>query len=86
VPGFVRFNLEWMRAIEFPFVVEAARIAATSALKREESRGSHYRSDFPHEDNTGWLRHTLARLDDGKLTVDSFPVTLNHLRPEAYRG
>jgi succinate dehydrogenase/fumarate reductase flavoprotein subunit len=86
VPGFSRFNLEWMRAMEFPFTVEAARIAASSALEREESRGSHYRSDFPHEDNTGWLRHTLARLNDGKPTVASFPVTLNHLSPGVQRG
>ena len=82
VPGFLRFNLEWMRAIEFPFVVEAARIAVSSALKREESRGCHYRSDFPQEDNARWLRHTVARLDQGKLTIGSLPVALNHLRPE----
>jgi succinate dehydrogenase/fumarate reductase flavoprotein subunit len=81
-PGFPRFNLEWLRAIEFPFIVEAARIAASSALEREESRGSHYRSDFPREDDKGWLRHTVARLDKGKLTIGSFPVALNYLRPE----
>jgi succinate dehydrogenase/fumarate reductase flavoprotein subunit len=81
-PGFLRFNLEWMRAIELPFIVEAARIAASSALEREESRGCHYRSDFPQEDNSRWLRHTVARLDEGKLTVGSLPVALNRLRPE----
>jgi succinate dehydrogenase/fumarate reductase flavoprotein subunit len=83
VPRFVRFNLEWMRAIEFPFIVEAARIAASSALEREESRGCHYRSDFPQEDSSRWLCHTVARLDKGKIEVGSIPVVLNHLRPEA---
>jgi succinate dehydrogenase/fumarate reductase flavoprotein subunit len=82
VPGFLRFNLEWMRAIEFSFIIEAARIAASSALEREESRGCHYRSDFPQENNARWLRHTVARLDQGKLTIGSLPVALNHLRPE----
>ncbi len=82
-PGFLRFNLEWMRAIEFPFIVEAARIAASSALEREESRGCHYRSDFPEEDNRRWLRHTVARLGEGNLSVGSFPVALNHLGPES---
>ena len=82
VPGFLRFNLEWMRAIELPFIVETARIAASSALEREESRGCHYRSDFPREDNSLWLRHTVARLEKGKLTVGSSPVALNYLRPE----
>lgn len=83
VPRFVRFNLEWMRAIEFPFLVEAARIAASSALAREESRGFHYRSDFPNEDDTRWLRHTIARLDRGKLVIGSSPVLLDHIMPEA---
>jgi succinate dehydrogenase/fumarate reductase flavoprotein subunit len=86
VPGFVRFNLDWKRAIEFPLVVEAARIATSAALEREESRGSHSRSDFPEEDNTRWLRHTLARLDAGKLTVSSFPVALVHMKPEDQHG
>lgn len=86
VPGFVRFNLDWKRAIEFPLVVEAARIATSAALEREESRGSHSRSDFPEEDNTRWLRHTLTRLDAGKLTVSSFPVALVHMKPEDQHG
>lgn len=83
VPDFLRFNLEWMRAIEFPFIVETGRIAASSALEREESRGCHYRSDFPQEDNAVWLRHTVARFEQGKLTIGSLPVALNHLKPEA---
>jgi succinate dehydrogenase/fumarate reductase flavoprotein subunit len=83
VPPFVRFNLELVRAIEFPYLVEAARIVAHSALAREESRGFHYRSDFPKEDNARWLRHTTARLDGGKLVIGSSPVELNHMRPEA---
>jgi len=82
VPRFTRFNLEWMRAIEFPFVVEAARIVARSALHREESRGFHYRSDFPQEDNAHWLCHTTARLEEGQLRIGSVPVGLDHMRPE----
>jgi len=83
VPAFKRHNLEWMRAIEFPYVVETARIVALSALAREESRGFHYRSDFPREDNGSWLRHTQVKLKDGRLDMDSFPVALDYLRPEA---
>jgi succinate dehydrogenase/fumarate reductase flavoprotein subunit len=81
VPRFTRFNLEWMRAIEFPFLVEAARIVARSALHREESRGFHYRSDFPQEDNARWLRHTVIRLREGRPAVTTVPVALSHLRP-----
>jgi succinate dehydrogenase/fumarate reductase flavoprotein subunit len=83
VPAFRRLNLEWIRAIEFPCVVEAARIIALSALAREESRGFHYRSDFQRENNAAWLRHTTVRLEGGKLAVGSTPVALDYLRPEA---
>ena len=86
VPRFVRSNLEWTRAIEFPFVVEAARLATHSALAREESRGFHYRSDFPKEDDARWLCHTLARLEGGKLVIGTAPVVLDHLKPEAHHG
>jgi succinate dehydrogenase / fumarate reductase flavoprotein subunit len=82
VPSLLRFNLEWKRAIEFPFMVDAARIATLSALAREESRGSHYRSDFPYEDNGRWLCHTLARCESGRPTIGTFPVELPYLRPE----
>ena len=83
VPSFRRLNLEWIRAIEFPCVVEAARIIAHSALAREESRGFHYRSDFQQENNGAWLRHTTVGLEDGRLAVGSTPVALDYLRPEA---
>jgi fumarate reductase (CoM/CoB) subunit A len=86
VPRFKRFNLEWMRAIEFPFLVEAARCVASSALAREESRGFHFRSDFPNEDNARWLRHTTVRLDEGELVIGSSPIVLDHMMPEAYHG
>ena len=86
VPRFSRFNLEWARAIEFPCVLEAAGIVVRSALVREESRGFHYRSDFPREDNARWLRHTTARLDHGNVLIGSAPVPLDHMRPEVSYG
>ena len=82
VPTFRRHNLEWMRAIEVTYLVEAARVIARSALAREESRGFHYRSDFAKEDNATWLRHTRVKCKEGKLVLDTFPVELDYLRPE----
>jgi fumarate reductase (CoM/CoB) subunit A len=86
VPPFTRFNLEWLRAIEFPFLVEAARVVAASALFREESRGFHFRSDFPHEDNRRWLRHTLVKFEQGKSVMGSAPIALDHMKPENAHG
>lgn len=81
VPDFKRFNLEWIRAIEFSLLIEAAEIVAESSLIREESRGFHYRKDFPEEDNEKWLRHTMAKWENGHHKVDSAPVVLDRLRP-----
>jgi len=74
------------RAIQFPFVVDAAKIIARSALAREESRGFHCRSDFPVEDNARWLCHTTARLNHGKIVIGSAPVVLDYIKPESSHG
>ena len=76
-----RYNLEWIEAIEFSLMIEAAEIIMASALKREESRGFHYRKDFSKEDNTHWLKHTLAKRVEGRLKIDSAPVVLDRMRP-----
>jgi len=81
VPTSKRFNLEWIRAIEFSLMVEAAEIITTSALARKESRGFHYRRDFPNEDNQKWLRHTVAKLEKDCLKIDLAPVVLERLNP-----
>ena len=86
VPGFRRFNLEWARAIEFPFLVEAARVVAEGALLREETRGFHYRTDFPQEDNEQWLCHTMVKLDQGRFVKGTVPVNLTWKRPEKRHG
>ncbi len=82
VSDFKRFNLEWMTAIELSLMIEVAEIIAESALAREESRGCHARRDFPKEDNEKWLKHTVAKLEKGRLKIDSAPVVLDRMKPE----
>jgi len=82
-PGFTRFNLEWAQAIEFSSMVEMAEVVVKSALAREESRGFHFRRDFPEEDDARWLRHTIAKREPGGLRIDTSPVELDKMKPEA---
>jgi succinate dehydrogenase/fumarate reductase flavoprotein subunit len=50
---------------------------AAAALSRTESRGAHYRTDFPNEDDTNWMRETVVQDLTGKLTVTSQPVDMS---------
>jgi succinate dehydrogenase/fumarate reductase flavoprotein subunit len=83
VPGFKRFNLDWVRAIEFSSMVECAEIIAKSALFRKESRGSHYRRDFPQKDIEQKPMHTVVRFEGGHSKLYSAPVMLDRMKPEA---
>ncbi len=61
--------------LEAANMCQVAWMAGTSALAREESRGAHYRSDFP-ESREEWRRHILLRQVEGKTEVSYQPVTV----------
>jgi fumarate reductase (CoM/CoB) subunit A len=56
-----RYNRERMEAAEACLMIKTAILVATAALNRTESRGSHYRTDFPSSDDKHWLRNTVLR-------------------------
>jgi succinate dehydrogenase / fumarate reductase, flavoprotein subunit len=55
-----RFNTELVEAIELGFLLDCAEATVHGALARTESRGGHYRLDYPKRDDENWLKHTLA--------------------------
>lgn len=50
---------EIMEAVELENLLFTGTVAAKAALLREESRGVHYREDFPEEDNENWLQNIV---------------------------
>lgn len=54
-----RHRLEAREELEYANLLTCALLAAESALSREESRGAHYREDYPERDDAGWLKHTI---------------------------
>ncbi|WP_376795346.1 succinate dehydrogenase flavoprotein subunit [Thermogemmatispora sp.] len=59
------FNTELVEAIELGFLLECAAATVHGALARKESRGAHYRLDYPERDDVNWLKHTLIYRGDG---------------------
>ena len=55
-----KFNTEQFEAIELGFLLDCAEATIHGALARQESRGAHYRTDYPKRDDANWLKHTLA--------------------------
>ena len=58
-----KYNRDRMEAIEVPQMARTALLVAASALCRQESRGSHYRTDFPFRNDAGWLKNILLTKD-----------------------
>jgi fumarate reductase flavoprotein subunit len=75
------FNTELTAAIELGFLLDAAEAVAYSALARQESRGSHQRTDFPQRDDQRYLKHSLAYRTDGDPRIDYLDVVITRWPP-----
>ena len=77
-----RWNTELIEALELQSIMAVGELILTSALNRRETRGSHAREDFPERQDQEFLHHTLARWQDGKVSVDYMPVVINSFEPK----
>ncbi len=64
------FNLDLIEALELENLLSFSEVIVEGALARKESRGAHFRSDFPKRNDAEWLRHTLAWRRNGKIVMD----------------
>ncbi len=77
-----RFNYELEEALELENMLKLAETIIFSALRREESRGAHYRDDFAQRDDKVWLKHTLISQNPSGLEVQYKPVTVTRFEPK----
>lgn len=76
------FNTELLEAIELGHMLTLAEVIATSALQRTESRGAHYREDYPNRDDENWLKHSFAFLTEKGVSFKYKPVKITRFKPE----
>jgi succinate dehydrogenase / fumarate reductase flavoprotein subunit len=79
------FNTDLLEAVELGFLLDLAEVVVVGALAREESRGGHFREDFPTRDDVTFMKHTMAYrrtgADGATVRLDSKPVTVTRYQP-----
>ena len=77
------FNRELLDVIELGGMLDLAEVITLGALHREESRGAHYREDFPKRDDETFLAHTMVRYDEETgPQLFTRPVTITRFEPK----
>jgi len=77
-----RFNFDFIFAMELQGNLEISEAIFEAAIVRQESRGAHFRRDFPKRDDVNWLKHTLVNWTPQGPKLCSEPVKIIRYQPE----
>jgi succinate dehydrogenase / fumarate reductase, flavoprotein subunit len=72
-------------AREMENMIILARAITLGALRRNESRGAHYKPEFPNRDDANWLKTTRAKWENGEIQITYEPVDISQIPPRARR-
>ncbi|KAB2849643.1 MAG: FAD-binding protein, partial [Hyphomicrobiaceae bacterium] len=75
------FNLTWHDWLNLDSLILCSGAIARAASKREDSRGAHFREDFPAEGPLEFSRYTLARVKEGRVEIGDAPVAFTRIKP-----
>ncbi len=80
-----RFNTDLLEAVELGFLLDLAEVIVVGALERKESRGGHFREDYPNRDDVNYMRHTMAYREEAgegpQVRLDYKPVVQTRYEP-----
>ncbi len=76
------FNTNVIFAIELGFMLDCAETIVVSALERKESRGAHFRLEYPQRDDENWLKHISVRHTPDGPRLEYTPVTITQWQPQ----
>jgi fumarate reductase flavoprotein subunit len=77
----LRFNLTWHDWLNLRSLVDVSHVIAAAALARENSRGAHYRADFPDPGELASSRYTSAQRTGGHIDITMKPVAFTRVKP-----
>ncbi len=77
------FNTDLQEAIEFGHMLDYSSFIVEGAIARKESRGAHYRDDYPKRDDENFLKHTFATMnEEGSIDIAYGDVVLGKFEPQ----
>ncbi len=75
------FNLAWHDWMNLSNLIAVSRVIATAALAREDSRGAHFREDFPAPGSREGSDYTVVRSREGRIELTREPVRFTRVKP-----
>ena len=75
------YNPSLSTLLELENMLDVAHVVVASALARQESRGAHFRTDFPQRDDANWSQHTIASHGPDGPSLAYKPVVITQWRP-----
>ncbi|MBF2063646.1 MAG: succinate dehydrogenase/fumarate reductase flavoprotein subunit [Calothrix sp. C42_A2020_038] len=76
------WNTELVEALELRSLMVVGQIIMNSAYRRQESRGAHFREDFPQRDDSKFLQHTFAYYSPAGIDIQYCPVNISMFQPQ----
>jgi succinate dehydrogenase / fumarate reductase flavoprotein subunit len=77
----MEYNTNFVNVMEIDSIFRIAEVILIGAINRTESRGAHFRTDFPARDDNNFLRHTLVYFNNGQPSIDWCPVKFTRYAP-----
>ncbi|OWY67848.1 succinate dehydrogenase flavoprotein subunit [cyanobacterium TDX16] len=76
------WNTEIIEALELGSLIVVGQLILNSALNRQESRGAHFREDFPQRDDSNFLKHTLSYYSPAGIDLQYKTVAITMFEPQ----